>query len=189
MLSPQPDSNSTFDSAGPFAPPTRVAAASLARPTILRALIPALCLAICGCSSRITQEDVKDVTGNNRLMRIDKKSGSFFDMLRGVQSFNFDSLVWQTNAGGQWYDHAVISQRDFQGSSPRLRWVSQIHSLDATKGTAIIKVAEGNVPEGSPSILYTYSWREWSMLTNGEVRLIRNCATPFEDFEQTDKMP
>jgi len=54
--------------------------------------------------------------------------------------------------------------------------------LDATKGTAIIKIAEGDVPEGSPSIRYVYSWREWSLLTNGEIRLIRTCADPFEKY-------
>lgn len=104
------------------------------------------------------------------------------DALQRRQSFDFDSLVWRTNAGGAWHDHVVISQTAFQAGSPRRRWVSQIHSLDATNGTAIIKVAEGDVPEGSPSIRFIYSWREWSLRTNGEVRLIRVCADPFEKY-------
>ena len=63
------------------------------------------------------------------------------------------------------------------------RWAVERHSLDDAKGTAIIKVAEGDVPEGSLSIRYIYSWREWNLLTNGQVRLIRTCANPFEKYE------
>ena len=146
-------------------------------------LIP--CLFLCGCGSgskRVTQEEVADSTGGNRLARVDRERSSLMDSLQGRRSFDFDSLVWRTNAGGSWHDHIVVSEAAFQAGSPRERWVSQIHSLDAAKGTAIIKVAEGDAPIGSPSIRYVYSWREWSLLTNGEVRLIRTCADPFEKY-------
>lgn len=148
----------------------------------MRTAIPILCLLLCGCSSRVTQEEVTDSAGSNRLARVDRKVWSVMDALQSGQSFDFDSLVWRTNAGGAWHDRIVISRAAFQARSPRRRWVSQVHSLDAMKGTAIIKVAEGDVPEGSPSIRFIYSWREWSLLTNGEVRLIRVCADPFEKF-------
>jgi len=149
----------------------------------MRTAIPVLCLLLCGCGSKpITQQEVTDSTGSNRLARIDRERSSVIDSLQSRRSFDFDSLVWRTNAGGSWHDRIVISQTAFQAGSPRRRWVSQIHSLDATKGTAIIKVAEGDVPEGSPSIRFIYSWREWSLLTNGEVRLIRTCADPFEKY-------
>ena|SRR5947209_15517973 len=148
----------------------------------MRAVIPVVCLLLCGCSSRVTQEEVTDSTGSNRLARVDQKVGSVLDALHRRQSFNFDALVWRTNHGSAWHDRVVISQEAFQAGSPRRRWVSQIHSLDATNGTAIIKVAEGDVPEGSPSIRFIYSWREWSLLTNGEVRFIRICADPFEKY-------
>jgi hypothetical protein len=151
----------------------------------MRIAIPVLCLFLCGCGSgskRLTQEEVTDSSGSNRLARIDREVSSLLDSLQSRRSFDFDSLVWRTNAGGPWHDHIVISKARFQGGSPRSRWVSQIHSLDATKGTAIIKIAEGDVPEGSPSIRYVYSWREWSLLTNGEIRLIRTCADPFEKY-------
>lgn len=122
------------------------------------------------------------MSGSNRLARVDRERSSLMDSLRSRRSFDFDSLVWQTNGEGSWHDYIVISEAAFQGASPRTRWVSQIHSLDAAKGTAIIKVAEGDVPAGSPSIRYTYSWREWSLLTNCEVRVIRVCADPFEEY-------
>jgi hypothetical protein len=100
----------------------------------------------------------------------------------GGVSRNFHSLAWRTKEGDEWKDQVVISRDAFQAGSPRRRWVSQIHSLDATKGTAIIKVAEGDMPEGSQSIHFIYSWRECSLLTNGEVRLIRTCADPFDKY-------
>ena len=149
----------------------------------MRTVIPVLCVFFCGCGARpLTQEVVPDSTGRNQLARVDRDVSSISDAFQRRQSFDFDSLVWRTNAGGAWHDHIVISAAAFQVGSPRRRWVSQIHSLDAAKGTAIIKVAEGDVPEGSPSIHFIYSWREWSLLTNGEVRVIRTCADPFEKY-------
>ena len=149
----------------------------------MRIAIPILCLLLCGCGSkRVTQEAVTDSTGSNRLARIDREVSSLLDSLQSRRSFDFDSLVWRTNRGGSWHDHIVISEAAFQAGSPRTRWVSQIHSLDAAKGTAILKVVEGDVFMGSLSIHYVYSWREWSLLTNGEVRLIRTCADPFEKY-------
>ena len=127
----------------------------------MRVAIPLLCLLLCGCGSkRVTQEEVTDSTGRNRLARIDRERSSVIDLLQSRRSFDFDSLVWRTNAGASWRDHIVISKAAFQAGNPRARWVSQIHSLDAAKGTAIIKVAEGDMPIGSPTIRYIYSWRE-----------------------------
>src|SRR5690349_9384206 len=131
----------------------------------MRAAIPILCVLLCGWSSRVIQEEVTDSTGSNRLSRVDRKVTSIMDAVQNRHGFDFDSLVWCTNAGGTWHDRVVISKAAFQAGTPRRRWVSQIHSLDATKGTAIIKVAEGDVPENSPSVRYVYSWREWSLLT------------------------
>jgi len=148
----------------------------------VRIVIPLLCLLLCGCSRRVTDKEVTDSTGSNRLTLINLKHGSIKDTLQGQQSFDFDSLVWRTNADGVWHDRVVISKAAFQGSSPRRRWINQIHSVDATNGTAIIKVAEGDGPEGSPTIRFIYSWREWSLLTNGEVLLIRTCANPHEEY-------
>jgi hypothetical protein len=149
----------------------------------MRIAILILCLLLCGCGSKlVTQEEITDSTGSNRLARIDRERFSLSDSLRNRQSFDFDSLVWRTNAGASWYNHVIVSQAAFQAGSLRMRWVSEIHSLDAARGTSIIKVAEGDAPEGSPSIHYIYSWREWSLITNGEVRTIRICADPFEKY-------
>jgi hypothetical protein len=148
----------------------------------MRIAILALCLLICGCNSRVTKKEVTDSTGSNRLALLYTDVSSFRDMLRRQKSFDFHSVVWRTNAGDAWRDHVVISEAAFQAGTTRRRWVSEIHSLDATTGIAIIKVAEGDAPTNSPTINYIYSWREWSLLTNGEVRVLGICADPFEVF-------
>lgn len=142
-----------------------------------------LCFALCGCDSTVTRSDITDASGNNRLAQIDRKIGSVTDWLWNRQGYDFDSLVWRTNAGGNWHDRLTISKRDFQGTNSHRRWVSEIHSIDPTNGTAVIKVAEGDAPEGSSRVHYVYSWREWSLLTNAEVRVIRICADPFEKLD------
>jgi hypothetical protein len=152
----------------------------------MRIAIPVLCLLFCGCGSkRVTQEEVTDSTGSNRLARIDRDVSSAMDSLQSRRSFDFDSLVWRTNAGGTWHDHIVITEAAFQGGSARRRWVNQIHSLDAAKGTAIIKIGEESPPRavgGGIQVDVVYSWREWSLLTNGEIRTIQVCADPFEKY-------
>ena len=129
--------------------------------------ILSLCFILCGCNSRFIQDKVTDSTGNNRLELVERKV-SVAGASQDNHFYDFDSLVWLTNGGTLWHEHVVISQSDFQAGSPRRRWIDGIHSLDATNGIAIIKVAEGDVPEGSPNIQYIYSWREWNLLTNGE---------------------
>src|SRR5438876_5730251 len=86
-----------------------------ARPSLpQRAVIAFICLVLCGCSSRVTQQEVTDSTGNNRLARIDRRIRSVEDALQGRRSYDFDSLVWRTNAGGAWRDRTVISRAAFQ---------------------------------------------------------------------------
>src|SRR6266545_1594495 len=64
----------------------------------MRTTIPVLCLLLCGCSSRVTQEEVTDSTGSNRLSRVDRKIGSVMDALQSRQSFDFDSLASRHDA-------------------------------------------------------------------------------------------
>jgi hypothetical protein len=98
------------------------------------------------------------------------------------QGYDFDSLIWRTQDGGVWKHRLIITQDDFERGSERQRWVSEIHSFDPGSGNAIIKVAEGDVPKAATTVHYIYSWREWNLLTNGEVRMIRVCADPGEKY-------
>jgi len=98
------------------------------------------------------------------------------------RGYDFDALIWRTRDAGNWKQRLIITQDDFERGSKRRRWVSEIHSFDTVSGHAIIKVAEGDAPKTATTVHYGYSWREWSLLTNGEVRLIRTCADPFEKY-------
>ena len=81
-------------------------------------------------------------------------------------------------------DRIVITAQDFQRGWDKRRWIADVHSLDATTGRAIIKVAEGNVPFAEGDVTYIYSWREWDLLKNNEVRRLRACDDPFEKYEK-----
>lgn len=103
----------------------------------------------------------------------------------GGPANHFRSLVWRTREETKWVDRCAINHRDFQGGKGRRRWVSDIHSLDSSKGSAVIKVAEesSRVISGSNiTVKVVYSWREWNLLTNGEIRVLQVCQNPLEEF-------
>jgi hypothetical protein len=77
----------------------------------------------------------------------------------------------------------VITKADFEAGGIRSRWVSNLESFDARTGTAVIKVAEYSSPQTNGTAVsraVIYSWREWSMTSNAEVRVLRVCKEPFE---------
>jgi hypothetical protein len=104
---------------------------------------------------------------------------------RGEVACDFHSLVWEREAGNAWNVHLVISSDAFGNGFPLRRWVSDVHSLDAAKGTAIIQVGE----EGDPVVLLLpvtkvhYSWREWDLVSNLEVARLKDCASPFDALD------
>ena len=104
----------------------------------MRAVISIVCLLLCGCDSKVSKQEITDSTGANRLALIERQGWAVGDISHDRPLHDFHSLVWQTNAGAKWRDRLVISQAAFQAGRPRTRWVSDIHSFDATNGTAII---------------------------------------------------
>jgi hypothetical protein len=86
----------------------------------------------------------------------------------------------------------VITQTDFQRGTDRERWVHDLHSFDPTTGHAIIKVGEMEVPsnKAGPGGLRrcVYSWREWDLRANSELRILRLCQEPFEEYEGPRKV-
>src|SRR5262249_35925237 len=141
------------------------------------------CLILCGCDfsppAKPFSQEVVDQSGTNRLALIYVSAGP--GPVADSESFRFHSLAWQTKAGTNWSDRVVITKADFEATSPRRPWVSEIHSIDPSVGTAIIKVAE-NTPPTNGATLCVYSWREWNLTNNTEVRLLRVCKEPFEPF-------
>jgi len=93
--------------------------------------------------------------------------------------YDFHSLVWDIRCGSVWQRKATITQDDLEVDGTRL-WVSDLHSLDARNGTAIVKVAEGDWH-------VTYSWREWDLCRNKELRMIKVCDCPLGPFDDSEK--
>jgi hypothetical protein len=149
----------------------------------MRALLPMACVLLCGCDfsppANPFSREVIDKSGTNRLSLIYVSTGA--GPGPNAESFDFHSLAWQTKTGTNWSDHVVITKADFEATSPRRPWVSDIYSIDPSAGSAIIKVAEETPPTNGASVCI-YSWREWSLTSNAEVRVIRVCKEPFEPF-------
>src|SRR5215471_12850751 len=104
----------------------------------MRTLLAIACLALCGCDFMSSRgpgptTEISDASGNHRLMM------RYVAVNRG---YDFDALIWRTNAAGEWKQRLIITQDDFERGSQRARWVSEIHSFDPATGLAIIKVAE-----------------------------------------------
>src|SRR5215510_11378225 len=103
----------------------------------------------------------------------------------------FRALIWSSGHDTDWRCRAVITQTDFQGNNDRERWVQELHSFDPATGRAIIRVGEMEVPADKPGPdgfrRCIYSWREWDLLANREVRVLRVCESPFEEYENSEK--
>ena len=155
----------------------------------MRRTAPVFCFFLCACGTggSVLKDEVQDAGGSNKLALLDRDVSSVFEVIKGERAYDFDSLLWRTNAGGDiWGNCVVLKKEDFQGNHPRRRWVSGIHSIDSTTGNAIIQVAEESPPAaigGGFAYTVDYSWREWNLRTNGEVRFLRKCGSPYEKFE------
>lgn len=98
----------------------------------------------------------------------------------GEKSFDFHSLALYSRAGTGWLLKSSITRSAFQIDSKRNRWVSEIHSLDSIGEIATIMIGEKCPPDASGKIHVTYSWREWDLLKNREIRTLRICESPFD---------
>jgi hypothetical protein len=147
----------------------------------MRALLLIACLVLCGCDfsspANPFSKEVSDKSGTNRLALVYVSTGP--GPSPNSESFDFHSLVWRAKAGTNWIDRVLITKTDFEAGAARRRWISELASFDPSTGNAIIKVAEGGDTNGSAVL---YSWREWSMTSNAEVRVLRVCKEPFEPF-------
>lgn len=147
-------------------------------------------LFLCGCDfsqqANPLSQEVTDKSGTSRLALIYIPAGP--GPLPKSQSFDFHSLVWRTKVGTNWSDRVVITKADFEASRLRKRWVSDVYSLDPCTGNAVIKVAEVSLPHTNGTTVSEdcrYSWREWNVNTNAEVRVLRICQEPFEPFKRS----
>ena len=154
----------------------------LAQTSSKLAMMLPLLLVVLGCDRTTVQtvETVSAANGTDRLIRKDWETVSY--SRPNEKSYDSHSLVWQRFERDLWIDHITITQDEFQRGNPRRRWISSIHSFDPVSAIATLKIAEGNAPENSGAVSYTYSWREWDIGKNCEVKYLRLCKDPFEPY-------
>jgi hypothetical protein len=99
----------------------------------------------------------------------------------GRRAYDFHSLAWEARDGDGWAARVVITRDEFTHGSPR-RWVSDLHSFDPVAGTALVRVGEEQPPDAAGSVHVEYTWREWDLVRNRQVRVLRVCGAPFEPF-------
>ena len=123
--------------------------------------------------------EIKDEAGANRLvLRFIEHQPSLLFAPPGVPVtdertfYDFHSLAWDASDGVTWKRTATITRKDLQIDGTR-RWICDIHAFDADAGSAIIKMGEGDWD-------VKYSWRQWDLFWNKEIRLLKTCMHPFD---------
>src|SRR5687767_494747 len=125
--------------------------------------------------------EIVDTAGQNRLL-LRSVERLLPNLPAGAKAYDFHSLVWEVRERDSWIQRTVIPQSDFARDGSR-RWVAELHRFDPSNGTAIIRVGEEQPPEAGGHVHVEYSWREWDLNQNREIRVIRHCADPFEPYD------
>jgi hypothetical protein len=94
----------------------------------------------------------------------------------GEKCYDFHSLIWDVADGSTWNPKAIITKEDLNDGHT-YRWVSDIHSLNPECGSAIIQIAEGEWE-------ISYSWREWDLRGNKQLRIIKVCRYPSDRLDE-----
>lgn len=123
------------------------------------------------------KEEIEDQTGNHKLVVQVAPA-------KGGVGYNFHGLVWLARDGPGWTERAAIMDKDFEHGTNRRHWIQSLHSFDSSTGRAIVKVGEEDAPRGN-RVRAIYSWQEWDIQNNRQVRLFRICKTPHESYEQS----
>jgi len=134
----------------------------------------------------VIETKVSDQSSKNRLLLRFSERDVSENKNEQIIARDFHSLVWETNDGTKWLQKKVISKVDFAEEES---WVRDLHSFDSSTGRAILKAAEMSKPDETNSRKCIYSWREWDIINNKQVRMIRVCKDPFEPYEKRTEVP
>lgn len=155
----------------------------------MKHLILLSCVMLSGCGMRTSDNfvvfgEVTDDRGKDRLVL--KFVESQLPRAYSGRGYDFHSLVWETKKGAAWTAKVTVTQGDFQRDTKRRRWISEIHSLEPETGHAVFKVGEEDAPDASGAIRVIYSWREWDLVADEEVRTLRVCDSPFDPLDESN---
>jgi len=100
------------------------------------------------------------------------------DGRRMPRGWDFHSLIWEGRSGSAWRAKRCIDGVEFQAQLDRRRWVSDLHSLDASTGTAIVRVAQSHQPRSAGSYNVGYSWRLLDLERCDVSRVLEHCIVP-----------
>ena len=117
-------------------------------------------------------DHVYDASGGHRLVM------NFADVTKPEakgKSYNFHSLVWEAASSGRWCHRLTITRASFARGPQQRRWIYKVHSFGACTGRAVIQVGEEGLPDEAGVMHVTYTWREWDLLHNIEVRTLQIC--------------
>lgn len=99
--------------------------------------------------------------------------------------FDFDSIIWEKRSDGRWVEHLRITEAQFQAGTDRERWLADLGTFDASSGSVVARIAEGDAPRGSETINFKYSWRRWDLSSNTESQYLYGLAQE-ELFDEYD---
>lgn len=134
--------------------------------------------------SKRTKAIASDGRGKDQLEIIEAGERSWF---RGVTTESFDSVVWKTNGPGGWRVKEVFGPERFEVGSAAMfgsfmRGPSEIHSFDADKARAMLKIMSFETNRGMMNAVY--SWYDWD-LKNGTGMVVQVCKQPLDPYIPT----
>ena len=64
-------------------------------------------------------------------------------------------------------------------------WVADIGRFDSTTGNIIARFGQEKPGEGDYTKIVEYSWREWSLNQNKEVKFLYVCEDIFDKYDES----
>ena len=99
--------------------------------------------------------------------------------------FDFHSVVWVKLISGKEVEHLVLNRKDFITNPNMELWVADIGKFDSVTGNIIARFGQEKPGEGDYTKTVEYSWREWNLNQNKEVRFLYVCEDIFDKYDES----
>lgn len=128
-------------------------------------------------SPKTISKIVYDETQCNRLKLISRIHWWADDTGQICKDSNPYSLKWERKTEGTWKPYIYLPKNQFTKLFKYGGFFTDIESIDPQRNIATIKIAEWDAPKGGARSV-DYSWREWDIRNNKEVKLTREIKYP-----------